>query len=285
MFSVGILYAAQGLLGLIRDEDLSAEEFLDSFERYKIAKAVDVLETIQLGGWVQIVEGGGISLTDRGRAINSSPKEYIALRLQISDLIGVLRPRWAQLIPSGRIEAQKNFTNRNVEQCFNEAGLLGGYDMDVIEWWDDVAWMIRRNKDKNQVKTGRMGELLTIEYEEKRTGKKPEWVAIDSNKNGYDVLSIRGNDNDYPLRIEVKASSLPLQSAKFILTRHEWDTAKNGGYQFHLWNIMKEGDHKQYVLEHTDLEAHICHDRGRGTWKEEWIPFSIFKDKEIIQSA
>jgi hypothetical protein len=71
--------------------------------------------------------------------------------------------------------------------------------------------------------------------------------------------------------IEVKSTiSSPL---RFILTRGEWERAKDGGpaYHFHIWDMQKVPPilYQRTVLQ---VAAHIPSDNEKGKWKTAEIP-------------
>lgn len=84
--------------------------------------------------------------------------------------------------------------------------------------------------------TCREGERLTIEYETKRTGREPKWISVESNMDGYDVLSVISPMDKQLLSIEVTASKSGLKEY-FHLTPNEWMLAlKTNRHLFHLWD-------------------------------------------------
>ena len=66
---------------------------------------------------------------------------------------------------------------------------------------------------------------MTLAHEKDRTGRKPKWVAIDNNEDGYDVFSVVDAEDSRALSIEVKISTMGL-AGSFHLTRNEWDGRK-----------------------------------------------------------
>ena len=129
------------------------------------------------------------------------------------------------------------FAGNQIGQVFVEAGLADGTDDDVVAFWDAMAARARGQKNHRLTAIGRQGERLTIDHEEGRTGRKPKWMAIDNNEDGYDVLSIVDTEDPRSLSIEVKSSTMGL-SGVFHLSRNESDRAEETeNHSFHLWDM------------------------------------------------
>ena len=100
-------------------------------------------------------------------------------------------------------------------------------------------------------------------------------IALESNEDGYDVLSQVSGADAARLCIEVKASMLGL-GGQFYLTRHEWDTAATLlRFVMHLWDLSKTTP-RLAVMDLAQLAAHVPHDEGQGRWDSVCIPFSSF---------
>ncbi|WP_159628250.1 hypothetical protein [Massilia puerhi] len=72
----------------------------------------------------------------------------------------------------------------------NEAYLAEGYDDEVVVFWDRLAAIARGQKDTSLSAIRRHKERLSLRYEKQRTGRDPQWRSIESNGDGYDVMSI-----------------------------------------------------------------------------------------------
>lgn len=200
----------------------------------------------------------------------------------LSDYIEVCHPAWASRIPFGRKEAYL-FMNSEEQRCFDEAGLMHSTDIDVIEWWDNLAQIERSKRNLSLVDIGRTGEALTVRYERQRTGLVPIWVSVESNLAGYDILSYHSSQNHEQLMIEVKTTTSSLDKATFILTRNEWDTALRRNnyerYYFYLWVMNKNGSHLLARISARELAGYIPTDVQNGRWLEAQIPFNSFCGK------
>ena len=164
-----------------------------------------------------------------------------------------------------------------MRQVFVEAGLAGPPTGDLVDFWDRLAGIARGLQKDHLIAIGREGERLTLAYEEARTGSIPYWAAIDSNQDGYDVLSIRSAENRALLSIEVKASRSGKDGA-LHLTRHEWEIAiERTAHVFHLWDLRVAPPQLAAVSMGAMLK-HIPTDAGAGGWEVVKVPFAAFAD-------
>lgn len=104
---------------------------------------------------------------------------------------------------------------------------------------------------------------------------------MDSNADGYDVLSLVSKRDSALLCIEVKASQAGL-AGDFYVTRNEWETAKDLlHFSMHLWDLSASHP-RLAVVDIQGLTAHIPHDEGQGQWESARIPFSSFADVFVV---
>ncbi len=232
-------------------------------------------------GWINSL-GDIIELSQRGVAKevmfqNDTISEPL-WRDILADYIQQCHPVWEYRIPSGRKEA---FYVMNVEEqrCFYEANLIDSYAPEVVEWWDMFANATRARGEESTTDIGRMGEKLSLAYEKKRTGKEPQWCAVDSNVSGYDILSVKSAVDSSKLLIEAKTSISELGEAKMYLTRNEWQEATQkyncGCYSFHIWHVYK-GIKKLAILDVDTMSQHIPQNKGIGKWESVSVPFTAF---------
>lgn len=225
-----------------------------------------------------------ISFTPDGVSImskfNNDSLSHEVWRLMLKMYILRSRPSWASLIPSGRKEAYI-FMSNDEKRCFVEAGLMDVPNHDIVVWWDEISSYVRKNQDESLLANGRLGEELTIEYEKKRTGALPLWQSIDSNKTGFDIISIKDRNNSNPIYIEVKCSTKGMREASFFITRHEWEIASVSNsiseHLFYLWSVID----KQYrlaILTIENLRIHLPIDMGEGRWTEANLKFDLFEE-------
>ncbi|PZD84860.1 DUF3883 domain-containing protein [Bacilli bacterium] len=265
MFSVGILYSVQHFLTTLEKNSQSAFQINESFQLYYVATIEQVVNTSLENEWV-ILENGMYKLTTKSKEVLSAKGYEKRLRIQLKHMIETLKPTWFSLFHRGRKEAIRYFPPE-VLQCFDEADLLYSYNSDVIEWWDYLSSFSRKNMEDNKLIIGRQGERLSVIYEKNRTGFDANWVSVESNLLGYDILSRKSSTCDEKLKIEVK-STKSLESGKFnfYLTRNEWDLAINSiNHIFHFW-ILEENP-KLYVYNSTELKDYIPVDNKNGKWQ------------------
>ena len=193
--SPGLLYSAQKLIETVSLCPMDRDKFLWSFRTMLVSPAEGVLALSTRCGWIGINEQLGLDVTEMGRKVQALPGAEAKLRLQIRDFIQAVQPAWAKLIPAGRAEALP-FMPSPARQCFYEAELDKEPPGDeVVSWWDELAAAARGRAADYLAQVGRAGERCSIAYEQDRVGRRPEWHSIESNKSGYDLLSITDASN------------------------------------------------------------------------------------------
>ena len=233
--------------------------------------------------WIN-ADGHLISITPKGNSVISafngySVSESLWQRI-LYDYVSLSKPAWTGLIPKGRKETFL-FMTPDEQRCFIQSGLMKKpVTTQVVNWWDKLADEARGKKQDNNNETGRTGELLTLEYEKKRTGKDAEWEAIESNLAGFDIISYRDSASDERILIEVKSSTQDIDHAEMIISRNEWDTAwsacNRDRYYFYAWLIT--GDIRFAKIPVETMKKHIPEDAGGGKWKDITIPFILFSE-------
>jgi len=193
----------------------------------------------------------------------------------ILDYIHAENPPWVQLAASGRREVLLQ-APKALCQVIVDAGLAYGDDSDTVIFWDMLAASARGIRNAALTEIGRIGERLTLTHERRRTGREPTWVALDSNADGYDVLSRISDADTRRLTIEVKTSNQVAKSGIFHLTRNEWNLAVDSlHHAFHLWSISG-GEPRLAVLHVEQIAKHVPVDEGCGVWESAGIPFAAF---------
>ena len=233
--------------------------------------------------WVELHETK-IDFTDQGDNLQNkfggfSLSQEIWLDVLYSYIVNC-RPSWASLIPQGRKEAFI-FMSTDEKRCFVEAGLMNDITGSVVCWWDNIANLFRNKSDDNKNALGRKGEKLTLRYEKHRTLRDPFWQSIDSNRVGYDIISVLNQETNTSLYIEVKSSEKDMSHASMHITRNEWQVAmgksKTKNYLFYLWLLSEQN--KLAVLTIDDVSCHMPNNMGDGKWESVEIPFSSFCEK------
>jgi hypothetical protein len=275
-FSPGILQGCFELLEITSRNTLSFSQIVSSFSKLGCIPSSNVLETAQYMKWLRTNPDGILILTPTGTQLLSQNNYKTRLKHALLDFIDIAKPAWVQNATFGRKKVI-SFAGNQVEQILIEAGLANGADDEVVLFWDTLAAMARGQKTDRLMEIGRVGERLTMNHEEMRTGLKPKWVSIDNNSDGYDVLSVVDNQNKCFLSIEVKTSTIGL-SGVFHLTRNEWNRSKVvDNHLFHLWDISKKNSNLAKVTC-EQMERHIPMDHGSGNWESVEIPFVVFKE-------
>lgn len=225
-------------------------------------------------GWAEVNDAGLLALTLRGQVVSTMPRTEERLREALIDVVSATDPPWVQNARFGRRRVLQ-YAPPEIAQICQEAGLAEGATPDVVAFWDTLAAQARGLHDVRLNETGRTGERLTLRYEELRTGRTPKWVALDSNEDGYDILSFLDAQCHAPICIEVKASQLGMNGT-FYLTRHEWEAAKSFlHYCVYLWDIS-DATPRLAVLDLEGMAQHMPVDHGLGQWDIACIPFHAF---------
>lgn len=279
-FSPGIAQGCHELLILTKKHPNPAPYFLSAFSTFGSIASEKIFSTAQAMRWVCNDDVGNLAPTVEGERLLHISSYPELLRQMLLDYIDIERPSWLQNALSGRAKVM-HFAGAEIGQIFVEALLADGVDSDTVAFWDTLAARARGLKDERQNQVGRLGERLTLEYERQRTGKAAKWVSIESNEDGYDVLSVVSDSDSRKLSIEVKASSMGLHGY-FYLTTNEWERAQETEtHVFHLWDVSKE-PYALCVLDVEQVAAHIPSDCGLGTWQSVQVPFRAFKENFLI---
>lgn len=197
----------------------------------------------------------------------------ISLRQElIKEYLLHTRPYYLNSITAGRSIFTRQLPNP-VWQCFKDAKLFSDKN---YQWWDDLQKIIFSKKANIRLDTGRIAEKRTLCFEERRTGKKPKWKALENNSLGYDVLSIKDECSEEPLAIEVKGSLHSINSAVFYITSGEWEYALlKQGHCFHIWSLP---ENKLAILKKDQIKSHVPINNGQGAWTSVAIKYSLFSD-------
>ncbi len=278
LISPGILHSSRELLNLLQKREVGIDEFFDSLNRIPTmgnASREKVLELCQEARWIQLTDSQNFELTEDGEKISQVSDHIISMRMQLQSIIFHTNPAWGKKAQHGRQELLK-FVRPEIKQCFQEAGLCEGTGEDVVEWWDKLANASRGYWQEELLARGRVGERLSINFEKKRTGEEPLYIALDTSSPGYDILSVVSSNDMSRLCIEVKSSEQNINQANFHLTRNEYEQAKLiENYQIHLW-LLNNNEHRHLILEFGVVEKHCPEDKKSGKWESVKIPFGSF---------
>lgn len=275
--SPGLLQGCVDLLGVVSRSSLSIPEIRTSFVSFGGSTTTEVVQTVQSLNWMSVTEQGVVVVTELGLRLLVAPSYEVMLRHAILDYVEVERPSWLQAALRGRGPVLA-FAGPKIAQVMVEAGLKSGSTPDVVAFWDDLAARARGLRDARLTSIGRLGERLTLIYEEARTGKPPKWVSLEDNDDGYDVLSIKDKTDSRPLSIETKTSTVGVLG-KMHMTRNEWDRAVEfESHSFHLWDLSDRDAPRLAIISPTEMKAHIPTDCGIGEWEMAQVPFDAFQN-------
>ena len=280
--SVAAIWSSHALLKRISEYTIQTAEdiYIKNLSPVSIDTLMDLALTCR---WIAR-DNDKFVLSKQGTTLANTKEFSERARIILSDYVRYVTPAWARRIPFGRQEAFI-FMTKDEQSCFYEAGLMDeNPGKAVIEWWDQISSFLRRSEEDRKTEVGRIGEQLTILYEQKRTGRQPRWISLDSNLSGYDILSQQTKEDASTLLIEVKSSEKSISTADFYVSVNEWHTASNTeNYMFYLWCFY--GGKKQLaVVSPQQLSHFIPTNNKSGEWQTVRIPFASFSEsfKEII---
>lgn len=197
------------------------------------------------------------------------------LRLFVYEWVRIVQPVWLRYVPYGR-ERLRSELGENEVQCIREAGLFDEIpDDDAIEWWDRVAALMRGAADIKKMERVRLAERLSLEHERERLKslgivREPQWVSLEDNTLGYDILSYDLAAGHIVSRlIEVKSTL----SDTVYLTCNEWKNARSAPARtfFHVWKLPEK---KFQEIPVAGMEPHIPQDCGQGHWQNVAVTLS-----------
>lgn len=276
-FSSGVVYGCFYLLEIIYRHPIFWENSseLPSYRRFDNEKLISLMMRL---GWIVKNNTGLIELSSFGLKILSLNNDTLRLREALFSYIQMFRPPWIQLLLGGRSKVLL-FVPDEIKQIMIDADVCKSYSNDVVKFWDNLAALAYYEKAIKLNDIGREGERLSLAYEEIRTGISPEWIAIENNADGFDILSVIHKGTDIKQYIEVKTSTQGLSGRCFI-TRNEWNQSQLiPHYIFHLWDISESNNPRLAVLEPIKIQEHIpANDTGMGMWESVSIPFEAFAE-------
>jgi len=281
--SPGLAQSGLALLDLLHRMPLSAPDLLSGLAKVGGMPSPAALELSQTLNWLVVTDTGMLKASPAGLRVAACEHYEAALRRIVTDYAEALSPDWLQNAPWGRSRVL-SFCPVGIHQVMVEAGVASGTDDEVVAFWDHLAALARGRRDDRLLEIGRRGERLTLAYEQARTGKEARWVAIDSNQDGFDVLSVRAKDDLTPLSIEVKTTTSV--AGGLHLTRNEWEQALDSiAHVFHIWIVTGSVSPKLAVISAEAMEDHIPADTGAGEWREVLIPISEFGELFVAQGV
>lgn len=272
--SPGLASGCFELLAMAQRHRMPFKRMRTELPRYERIDVARLLEVSQQLAWLRANDAGLAVLTPRGERILAATTDPLRLRQALLDYVESVTPPWLKLAIDGRKKVL-SFAPNDIRQCLVEAELAVSYEAHVVRFWDELASTARglRSTELNEI--GREGERLTLAYEKARTGREPKWRSVESNSDGYDVLSVADRDDSRAIQIEVKTSRAGASGSMHI-TRNEWDiTELMPLHRFHLWDISKQHP-LLAVVPRSALSPHVPTDLGSGRWEVLELPFATF---------
>jgi hypothetical protein len=274
LLSPGVAQAGIALLELLQRQPLSAPNLLSGLLKVGSMPAATALSLAEALGWLDTNDAGLLEASAAGQKVHEAEGYEAALRCILLHYVETQKPDWLQNAIYGRSRVI-SFCPVGIKQVLVEAGLSGTPTVDVVDFWDLLAGIARGLQIDHLLAIGREGERLTLAYEEARTGVKPRWIAVDSNQDGYDALSIKAADDRAFLSIEVKASSVG-KDGRLHLTRREWEIALDRpAHVFHLWDLTVIPP-QLATVKIEDMAQHVPMDAGAGGWEVVEVPYRAF---------
>jgi Domain of unknown function (DUF3883) len=279
VLSPGVAARCVNVLRIVHENPLPFERLRHELPRDSRYGNDDVLKLSQELGWIRVNDVGLVVVAPAGcRLLAMDVSGPARLRRTVLDYVEGVRPPWTKLALDGRARTLR-FAPVGLVQLISEAYLAEGYDDEVVEFWDRLAAIARGQTNIHLTQIGRRGERLTLDYERRRTGVDPIWCSIESNADGYDVLSVVSREDLGQKQIEVKTSTSGLSGAVH-LTRNEWDMTETMlHHEFYLWDIVRHSSPQLAIVSRLEMSSHVPSDNGRGCWREVEIPFSEFADR------
>ncbi len=273
--SPGVAYSCFALLGLVQRHPMPFDRMRAELPSQPHADTSKLVELCQQLAWLRANDNGIAVLTPRGERLSTAEGDPAKLQLALLDFVEIIAPPWVKMALDGRKKVL-TFAPPGIAQCLVEAELAVGHSEQVVRFWDQLAAIARGLRGAELSEVGRRGERLTLAYEKQRTRREPKWRSIESNADGYDVLSVAAADDTRPMQIEVKASTAGVSGSMHI-TRNEWEASEFMPlHQFHLWDLSSSQVPKLAVIPRSDLAAHAPSDLGQGRWEAFEVPFRAF---------
>lgn len=181
------------------------------------------------------------------------------------------QPAWLKSMKSGRKRFAAELSSDDYV-IFEAAGLMEDVpSAELVEWWDDISGRAHLATGLENMKQGREAERLSLESERKRLkdegiSREPEWLGLDDNYAGYDILTYdQGETGLVNRQIEVKSTIA--SPPRFFISRNEWQKAEKSGeaYCFHVWNMQRQPP-ELHIFSVLDVAPHIPTDNGKGRW-------------------
>ena len=275
--SIGILYDLQELIVYLKEikTDIYISDIPYLVTNLEINKIISMASRMNIA-----------SIYENKITLNLSYRDQLNNKSELQNLLReyilTYRPPWSQFIPRGRKVLKCN-VEPNINQCFESLNLYDNNSDECVNWWDQLSSGVRIGYQTKKLQIGRKGERATLEFEKNRTKKNPNWVSIESNDQGYDILSIIDQNNSTPMAIEVKTSNNRLEYAKFHITKNEWEkTASLHNYKFYLWHFDRLPS--LCIIDKNDIKTFIPNLNQPVNWVTLCFNFNYFFKKFPVKT-
>ena len=233
--------------------------------------------------WIQ-VDGDLLSIRDDPRTIEDEGRLDTKRRMLMCMIIDE-KPKWNRFLRNGPTDSFIGRLTTNEKQLFREFGLLTNRevlsDENAEKWWyraQNLGWDI-----ENEIRAdhGKIGEELSMELEEARTGLRPIWVSRRDSGAGFDIESVQAEDDHSKKLIEVKATT----SRSVYVTRNEARVSEDNSenYFFHIWKLNMD-DYRRSLLcivTADEMMRNFPNNQGNGRWQNVEIPIRTFGDQRF----
>ena len=190
------------------------------------------------------------------------------------------RPNWIWQFKNGT-KYLEDFeeSNKNIYQCIKECDVFEKHkSKKTLNFIYKIKFFIYSNdlkKDKaiEKIEIGLLGEMLSLDYERKKTGKEPIHQSLINDASGYDIKSYY---ESFTKRIEVKLSQNTFKPIAFI-TWNEWKVAKRSLrqrslHEFHFWR-KKDENWQLAILDAKELE--FINFEAKNEHEHHWQTFEL----------
>lgn len=271
----GIVQGSIELADLLDKYELTEASLLHSFPDIGGIKTLRIVECAHSLNWLKTESNGRIKSSEDLNSILAQKDYSEIVRQVVLDYAKKIRPSWLQNTLSGRLKVV-HFAGAGVAQLLWEADLIDSTNQRTVEFWDTLAHIARGLQNAKLTDIGRIGERFTFEYEHQRTGCQPKWVSLDSNEDGYDILSRSSANDSSLLTIEVKTTSTGFRGSLY-LTQNEWEVATNSrNHLFYIWDISQATPQLAQVSV-DQLALNVPENRGKGSWQSVQIELDQYK--------
>jgi hypothetical protein len=234
--------------------------------------------------WIEL-DNGILSIEDDPRE-TADEHRLDTKRRMLMLMIVAEEPKWIRFLRMGPTNVFIGKLTSNEKQLFREFSLLpneGTLSDEVAEkWWyeaQNFGWYF---ENKVRVEHGKIGEELSMLWEEERTGLRPIWTSRKNGRAGFDIESIQAQDDTNKRLIEVKATT----SGSVFITRNEAKICDENreSYYFHIWNLNRDLPKSSLLctLNAEEILIHIPSNRGKGSWASVEIPTRAFSKERFI---